>query len=127
MAAKQCVPWCDLGAATHIGADGEAQQGLRIEPQVSCGDGCLPAFTVAWLCLGADNVDWNSGFVGNTYQPLRVVDFEQGASVQVTATITVSCSPDGEAAQCSSSWMVRWEPGARFAGLDLLNSTCPGT
>lgn len=127
MAAAPCVPWCHLGDAVRAGDDGVAQQGLRISPQVSCGDGCQPAFTVAWLCLGADNVDWKSGFAGNTYQPLRIIDPDQAAQVQVTATVTVSCAPDGSAAQCSTTWLVAWAPGALLHSITELDSTCPGS
>lgn len=126
MAAAPCVPWCHLGDATRSGDDGVAQQGLRISPQVSCGAGCQPAFTVTWLCLGADNVDWKSGFAGNTYQPLRVVDPDQPAQIQVTATVTVSCSPGSAAAQCSTTWLVAWAAGVVLHSITELDSTCPG-
>jgi len=126
MAATSCVPSCHLGDAARAGEDGVAQQGLRISPRVDCGTGCQPAFTVSWLCLGADNIDWKSGFAGNTYQPLRVIEPDQAAQVQVTATVTVSCAPDGSAAQCSTTWRVAWGPGAVLHSITELDSTCPG-
>jgi len=126
MAAGPCTPWCHLGAAERAGDDGDPRQGLRISPQVSCGQGCQPAFTVAWLCLGADNVDWRSGFAGNTYQPLRVIEPARPAKVQVTATVTVSCAPDQSAAQCSTTWLVGWDAGAVLHSITELDSTCPG-
>lgn len=126
MAATPCIPWCHLGAAERAGDDGDPRQGLRISPRVSCGQGCQPAFTVAWLCLGADNVDWRSGFAGNTFQPLRVIDPARPAKVQVTATVTVSCSPDQSAAQCSTTWLVGWDAGAVLHSITELDSTCPG-
>lgn len=126
MAAPPCAPLCHLGDATRAGDDGDAQQGLRLSPEVSCGQGCQPAFTVAWLCLGADNVDWRSGFSGNTYQPLRIIDPARPAKVQVTATVTVSCAPDGSAAQCSTTWLVGWDAGAVLHSITELDSTCPG-
>ena len=127
MAATHCTPRCHLGAPTRSGEDGAGQQGLRVSPEVSCSDGCQPAFTVAWLCLGADNVDWRSGFAGNTYQPLRIIDPSRPAKVQVTATVTVSCAPDQSAAQCSTTWLVGWEAGAVLHSITELDSTCPGT
>jgi hypothetical protein len=127
MARHRCVPWCDVGAAVHTGEDGDPQHGLRIRPSVSCGEGCTPAFTIAWLCTGAENVDWKSGLAGNHFQPLRIEDADAPASIQVTATVTVSCAPDGEAAQCSTTWLLSWSPGARFGGITVLDTTCPGT
>lgn len=127
MSASPCRSWCHLGAASRAGDDGAPVQGLRISPQVRCGAGCQPAFTVSWLCLGAENVDWRSGFAGNTYQPLRIIDPARPATVQVTATVTVSCSPDGSAAQCSTTWRVEWQAGAVLAAITTLDSTCPGS
>jgi len=126
MAATPCTPWCHLGDAARAGEDGDPRQGLRISPQVSCGQGCQPAFTVAWLCLGADNVDWRSGFAGNTFQPLRVIDPARPAKVQVTATVTVSCAPDQSAAQCSTTWLVGCDAGAVLHSITELDSTGPG-
>ena len=127
MATKRCIAWCNLGDAERTGEDGSANQGLRVSPHVSCGEGCQPAFTVAWLSLGADNVDWQSGFASNAFQPLRVIDPALPARVQVTATVTVSCAPDGTAAQCSTTWLVTWHAGAVLAGVTQLDSTCPGS
>ena len=127
MTAKRCIAWCHLGDAVRVGADGSPQQGLRVAPQDSCGEGCQPAFTVAWLCTGAENVDWMSGFAGNTYQPLTIVDPSRPASVQVTGTVTVSCSPDGSAAQCSTTWRVTWGADVVLVSVVELDTTCPGT
>jgi len=40
--------------------------------------------------------------------------------------VTVSCSPDASAAQCSTTWLVGWDAGPVLHSITELDSTCPG-